>query len=152
MNTLQARNEVVINAPVSSIWSVITDINLLHKINPGVVRATGRMDKLRETRTCEIDNKKRKGTMTERLIDFVPEKTTVWTIESDTMGMSKMLKETRFCFTLEKVGDAKTKVIAETYYQPATLIARIMNSLMMRKMISKAQDQILFNIKVLTEK
>jgi len=57
-----------------SIWAIITDINLLHKVNPGVIRATGRMDKQGETRTCEMDNKGRKGTMTEKLIELVPEK------------------------------------------------------------------------------
>ena len=152
METLQARNEAIIHASVSSIWSVITDINLLHKVNPGVIKATGRMDKLNETRTCEIDNKGRKGTMTERLIDLVPEKKTVWTIDSDTMGMSKMLKDTRFCFILEKVDESKTKVVSETYYEPANLVARIMNGLMMKKMISKVQEQILSNIRTLTEK
>lgn len=110
------------------------------------------MDKEGETRTCEIDNKGRKGTMTEKLIEMIPEKKTVWTIQSDTMGMSKMLKDTRFCFNLEKISDTKTRVISETYYQPANLIGRIMNSVMMKKMISKAQEQILTNIKSLTEK
>lgn len=152
MNTLQAKNEAIINAPLSSVWCVITDIDLLHKVNPGVVKATGRMDKLNETRTCEIDNKGRKGSMTERLIELLPERKTVWTIESDTMGMSKMLKDTRFCFTLEKVNDTSTRVVSETYYQPANLLARVMNGLMMKKMISKAQSQILSNIRILTEK
>jgi hypothetical protein len=59
------------------------------------------MNRLNGTRTCEIYNKGRKGTLTEKLIELVPETKTVWTIESDTMGMSKMLKDTRFCFTLE---------------------------------------------------
>jgi hypothetical protein len=152
MSKLQARNEAVINAPVSSIWAIITDINVLHKVNPGVVKASGRMDKQGETRTCQIDNKGRTGTMTEKLIELVPEKKTVWTIESDTMGMSKMLKNTQFVFNLEKIDDHKTKVINETYYQPANLIAKIMNGLMMKKMIGKAQEEILSNIKSLTEK
>ncbi|MBI4945190.1 MAG: cytochrome P460 family protein [Bacteroidetes bacterium] len=39
MSKLQARNEMVINAPISKIWAVITDINVLHKINPGVIKA-----------------------------------------------------------------------------------------------------------------
>jgi uncharacterized protein YndB with AHSA1/START domain len=151
MNKLQARNEAIINAPISSVWSIITDINLLQKVNPGVIKATGRMDKQGETRTCEMDNKGRKGTMTEKLIELIPEKKTVWTIESDTMGMSKMLKDTRFIFNLEKIGDTKTKVVNETYYQPVNLIAKIMNGLMMKKMIGKAQEQILINIKSLTE-
>jgi hypothetical protein len=152
MPQLQARAEAVINAPIGAIWSVITDINVLHKINPGVIKATGTMNRINGTRTCEIDNKGRKGTMTEKLIEFVPETKTVWTIESDTMGMSKMLKDTRFCFTLERMSDTKTKVVNETWYRPANIIAKIMNKVMMKSMILKAQETILDNIKALTEK
>ena len=152
MSKLQARNEAIINAPIGSIWAIITDINQLHKINPGVIKATGRMDKEGEIRTCEMNNKGRKGTMVEKLIELVPEKKTVWSIENDTMGMKKMLSGTRFCFYLEKVGDNKTKVINESYYQPITLMAKIMNGLMMKKMMGKIQGQILTNIKSLTEK
>lgn len=110
------------------------------------------MDMQGETRTCEFDNKGKKGTMTERLIELVPEKKTVWTIEKDTMGMSKMLKETRFCFILEKLGERKTRVVNESYYQPANLLVRIVNALMMRKKMRQIQEQILANIKLLTEK
>ncbi|HNR20580.1 MAG TPA: SRPBCC family protein [Bacteroidia bacterium] len=152
MSKLQARNEAIINAPISSVWAIITDINVLHKVNPGVISAKGRMDKLGETRTCNIDNKGRKGTMTEKLIELIPEKKTVWTIESDSMGMSKMLNDTKFIFNLEKISDFKTKVVNETFYQPANIIAKIMNALMMKKMIGKVQEQILLNIKSLTEK
>jgi len=152
MSKLQAKNEAIINAPISKVWAIITDINVLHKVNPGVVKATGRMDKQGETRTCEFERKGKKGTMTEILIELVPEKKTVWTIQSDTMGMSKMLKDTRFSFNLEKLGDNKTKVINESYYQPANLIAKIMNGLMMKKKMSQIQEQILSNIKSLAEK
>jgi hypothetical protein len=152
MSKLQVRNEAVINAPVANIWAVITDINLLHKTNPGVIKASGRMDKQGETRTCEFDNKGKRGTMTERLIELVPEKKTVWTIENDTMGMSKMLKGSRFCFILEKLGESRTRLTNESYYQPANFFVGIMNAVMMRKKMRKIQEQILTNIKSLTEK
>ena len=152
MSKLQARNEAVINASVSSIWAILTDINLLHKINPGVIKASGRMDKQGETRTCEMDNRGRKGTMTEKLIELVPEKKTVWAIESDTMGMSKMLKDPRFCFYLEKLDDNKTRIINESYYQPANLMVKIINALMMKKKMNEIQEQILNNIKSIAEK
>lgn len=151
MSKLQARNEAIINAPIGSVWALITDINQLHKINPGVIKATGCMNKQGETRTCEIYNKGRKGTMTEKLIELIPEQKTVWTIENDTMGMSKMLKDPRFCFYLEKLDDNRTKVINESYYLPATLMAKIMNALIMKKMMRKIQGQILLNIKTLAE-
>lgn len=152
MSKLQARNETIINAPISSIWAVITDINLLNKVNPGIIKATGTMDRLNATRSCEVDNRGKIGNMKERLIEMVPEKCTVWTIESDDMGMSKMLKDTRFCFNLEKINDSSTKVVNESYYQPANLIARIMNGLIIRRTITKAQEKILQNLKLLTEK
>lgn len=152
MSKLQARNETVINTPAKDIWAVITNINLLHKTNPGVIKATGRMDKQGETRTCAFENKGKKGTMTERLIELVEEKKTVWTIESDTMGMSKMLEGTRFCFILEKMDETKTRLINESYYQPVNLFVSIMNTLMMRKKMRQIQKQILNNIKSLTER
>ena len=152
MSVLQARNEAIVNAPISTVWAIITDINLLHKINPGVIKATGRMDKQGEIRTCEMDNRGRKGTMTEKLIELVPEKKTVWAIENDTMGMSKMLKDPRFCFYLEKLGDNKTKIINESHYQPASLMVKIMNALMMKKKMRHIQEKILSNIKSLSEK
>ena len=152
MRKLQARNEAIINASISSIWAIITDINLLHKINPGVIKATGRMDKQGETRTCEMDNKGKLGTMTERLIELVPEKKTVWAIENDTMGMSKMLKDPQFCFYLEKLDDNKTKIINESYYEPANLMVKLMNALMMKKKMGQIQEQILSNIKSIAEK
>lgn len=152
MSTLQARNEIMINAPVSKVWSVITDINLLPKINPGVVSVKGTMNKQGETRTCEMDNKGRKGTMTERLIELVPEQKTVWTIEEDTMGMKKMLSGTRFCFYLEKQGDHQTKLINESYYQPNSFMGKMMNIFMMKSMMGKIQNKILTNVKIHSEK
>jgi hypothetical protein len=152
MSTLQARNQSTIKAPLEAIWSVITDISQLPKVNPGVVKATGRMDMQGELRTCEIINQGRKGTMVERMIELVPQSKTVWTIESDTMGMSKMLRNTRFVFNLKRINDNETMVVNETYYEPNNFLASLMNKLMMKRMIRKAQDQILANIKVLTEK
>jgi uncharacterized protein YndB with AHSA1/START domain len=152
MSKLQARNEAIINAPIGSVWAIITDINSLPKVNPGVVKATGRMDKQGETRTCEMDNNGRKGTMTERLVELIPEKKTVWAIENDTMGMSKMLKDPRFCFHLEKLDTNKTKIVNESYYQPANFMVRIMNALMMKRKMSEIQEQILTNIKKIAEK
>ncbi|HLF34548.1 MAG TPA: SRPBCC family protein [Cyclobacteriaceae bacterium] len=152
MNTLQARNEIIIGAPAGKIWDVITDIHVLHKVNPGVIKASGRMDIPGETRTCEIENNGKKGIMTEKLIELIPGKRTVWTIQSDTLGMARMLSETRFCFNLDKIDENNTRVVNETYYQPANFFVSVMNRLIIRKKITLAQEQILKNIKLLTEK
>jgi carbon monoxide dehydrogenase subunit G len=152
MSKLQVKNEAVINAPINSIWAIITNINLLTKLNPGVVNATGRMDKEGETRTVEIRINGKNGTFTEKLVELVPEKKTVWTIENDTMGMSKMLKNNRFVFKLEKLDDYNSRVTNETFYQPANFIAKIMSALMIKRTFGKMQEQMLTNIKTLTEK
>jgi carbon monoxide dehydrogenase subunit G len=152
MSKLQVTNEAVINAPINNIWAIITDINLLTKLNPGAVKAEGRMDKQGETRTVEININGRKGTFTEKLIELVPDKKTVWTIENDTMSMGKMLKDNRFVFNLEKLTDNKTKVTNETFYQPMNFIAKIMSALMIKPMFRKMQEKMLTNIKTLAEK
>lgn len=149
--SLQVRNELLVQAPVERIWAVITDIHQLHKVNPGVVKATGAMDQQGATRVCEIVNGGRKGTMTERLLELVPMKRTVWTIENDTLGMRKMLTDTRFIFHLEPAADGSTRVVSETHYRPANIMARIMSALMMRRMIGKAQATILQNLRSITE-
>lgn len=152
MSKLQVKNEAVINAPINRIWAIITDINLLSEVNIGVVKATGRMDKEGETRTVEINISGKNGIFSGKLIEFVLERKTVWTIENDTTGMSKMLKDNRFVCNLEKLDDNKTKVTNETYYQPANFIANIMNALMIKGTFRKMQEQMLTNIKTLTEK
>lgn len=63
MSTLQARNEAIINAPGVSIWAIITDITSLEKVNPGVVKASGRMDIQGATGAREINSNGSKGTM-----------------------------------------------------------------------------------------
>ena len=151
MSILQARNVTIINAPLKSVWALITDINVLPKVNPGVISATGAMDKQGATGTCEMNNNGRKGTMTERLAELVHEKKTVWVIENDSMGMGKMLKDPRFCFYLEKVDDNKTRLINESYYQPAGFMMKIMNAVMMKRKMGQIQEQILSNIKKLAE-
>jgi len=151
MSTLQAKNEIVVNAPIKVVWAAITSIDLLPKINPGVLSASGRMDVQGAIRTCEMMNRGKTGTMTEKLVELVPDKKTVWVIESDSMGMSKMLKKPRFCFYLEKVDDRKTKIVNESYYVPANAMIRIMNALFMKKKMGQIQQQILDNIKSLTE-
>jgi hypothetical protein len=68
------------------------------------------------------------------------------------MGMGKMLKDPQFCFYLEKIGDNKTKIVNESYYEPANLMVRIINALMMKKKMGEIQEKILTNIKSIAEK
>jgi len=151
MSTLQARGEALLNASVSRVWAIVTDITLLPRINPGVIKASGAMNEPNAVRTCEVESKGRKGIITEKLVEFVPEKRMVWKVESDTMGMSKMLLDTRFSLLLETVTDSSTKVTAETHYSPRTILARMMNGLMMKKMFAKAQEKILQNLRALAQ-
>jgi hypothetical protein len=62
------------------------------------------------------------------------------------------LKGTRFSFILEKLEDGKTRVVNESWYQPANPLVSIMNTLMMKKKMRKIQEQILGNIRSISEK
>lgn len=71
MSTLQARNEAIIHAPALSIWSIVTDITSLKKVNSGVVKASGRMDVQGVTRAREINSNGSKGTMVVHTISLM---------------------------------------------------------------------------------
>ena len=58
-----------------------------------------------------------------------------------TKGMSKMIKDPLFCFYLEKLSDNNTRIINESYYQPANLMVKIMNGLMMKKKVKKFRNK-----------
>lgn len=152
MSQLQVQDEMILNAPLKDIWAVITDIKLLPKVNPGVVKATGSMNKQGDVRVCSIENGRRKGATRERLTELVPGKSTVWKLETDSMGMNKMMKDVTYRFELKDLGGGKTRVINQSYYQPANAVVRVMNPLVMKRMFSRIQRQILQNIKNLVEK
>lgn len=98
-----------------------------------------------------MNNNGRKGTMTEKLVELVHEKKTVWVIENDSMGMSKMVKDPKFCFYLEKIDHNTIKIVNESYYEPANLLVKIMNALVMKRKMRQIQQQILNNIKSLAK-
>lgn len=148
---VQARNNIVIDAPVEKIYEMITDISLLPKINPGVLSAIGKMNEVGSSRHCTIDNRGKEGKMEERCIALMPNQKTVWSLEKDTIGFTKMMRDITFTFTLKSINVASTSVTNETAYTPRNLFARLMNSLMMKGMISKTQQKILLNLKSLAE-
>lgn len=144
---LQARNEIIINQPVEKIYQMITDISQLHKINPGVIKAEGKMDEVGAKRHCTIDNRGKEGKMEEKCLELVPYERTVWQLEKDNVGFTKMMDNIRFYFHLKANGPNSTFVANETHYAPRHFIAALMNSIMMRKMVGKTQQTILTNLK-----
>jgi len=66
-----------------------------------------------ETKICEFNSKGRKGTITERLIELMRNEKTVWTMESDTMGMSKIFTHD-FVFTLKNWRQGGKRILLST--------------------------------------
>jgi len=103
MSTLQARSEAVLNASVSRVWAIVTDITLLPRINPGVIKASGAINEPNAARTCEVENKGRKAIITEKLVEFVPGKRMVWRVESDTVMLNRLIMKRMFASAQGKI-------------------------------------------------
>jgi uncharacterized protein YndB with AHSA1/START domain len=151
MGQLQSSKQMIIHAPADQVWKIITDIDLLPKVTPDVLKAKGDMTRPGETRTIEFRSRGLIRKTTERLIDMVPQKLLVWQLESDTQLFTSQFRDTRFCFYLQKAGDFKTNVVCETCYTPATHLGEILNIVAVRKMETRRQSDMLSNIKSLAE-
>jgi hypothetical protein len=109
------------------------------------------MDKLDAVRVCTIRMGKKRGSLQEKLVEFIPNKSTVWQHIEDDMGMSKMMRNITYKFELIDTGGSSTKIISESYYEPANAVAKVINPIVIKRMFHKGQRQILSNIKQIVE-
>jgi hypothetical protein len=72
-------------------------------------------------------------------------------MDHDTLGFSRMLSDFGFSFTLTPTVDGETLVRTETYYRPRTLLANVMNLLLMRRKFRAARQRFLGGLKALAE-
>jgi hypothetical protein len=149
MATLQVKNEAVINASAAAIWSIITDITLLPQINNSIIKVSGSIDRVNGTRVCEIDNNGRIAQSTETITAIVEEKNICWKVDHDTLGRGSKLKELQYRISLEKMGNDRTKVSFETYYDPCNFFMHLLNFWIIKRKISMAQEKMLSNLKSL---
>ncbi len=148
---LQGANEILIDADAASVFSVLEDGALLPQWMPVVKSTTAGREAAGCVRECQVEMDGRKGIVVEKCIESIPPKRISWSLESDTLGFDKMLKDFSFSFVLQEQGSGRTLLLNETYYQPKGMLASLMNVLMLRGKFSKIRMAALNGIKKIAE-
>jgi len=150
----QLSRETAIAAPRARVWSVIADSTLLPDW-AAPVRAVKLLGVSSEgvgaSRICEVDFGGRKGTMTERCVEFEPERRAGYVVDEDSMGFGRMFADYGFTMTLEDGPNGGCIARTDTYYTPRNPLFGLMNVLMMRRKFGVTVEGLLAGLKRTSE-
>jgi uncharacterized protein YndB with AHSA1/START domain len=154
MARLQGHSEQAIDAPPGRVWEVIEDSSLLAEWVPAVENVTEHADREEpgSVRRCEVAVSGRRGFIVERCIEAVPERKLRHAVDDDSLGFTKLFRDYTFTLELEPQGEDSTTVTCETFYEPRGILARLMNTLLMRRRFAGVRENLLHGLKDLVER
>jgi hypothetical protein len=151
----QVSRTVQVAAGPAAIWGVIADSRLLPQW-AGVVTDVTYLGEEQEgvgmTRHCNVELGGRTGTMTERCVEFLPNRRAGYVVDDDTLGFHRMLVDYGFAITLEPRSDRTTALRIDTYYTPRTPLYGLLNRLVLRRRMRKLVDGLLQGLKQISER
>jgi hypothetical protein len=137
----RSKQEVIINAPLETVWEFNMDITKIAAFHPRVVKVELLSGKsLREpgvSYRCHLSGGKH--TCVEKDIEIVPMQKLVTVLSEDTFGISKVLPDYVVETTLHRAGPS-TKIEISHYYSTPTLKAKLLNLIARRKIARDTQD------------
>jgi hypothetical protein len=137
----RSKQEVIINAPVETVWSFSIDLMKIPDFHPRVLKVDLLSGKaLREpgaSYRCHLFGGKH--TCIEKDIEIIPLLKIVTVLPEDTFGISKILSDYTVETTFQKVGHQSTKVEISHYYSTTTLKAKFLNLIAKKKIARDTQ-------------
>ena len=151
----QVTRTVQVAADPAAIWGVIADSTLLPQW-AGVVTDVTYLGEGEEgvgmTRHCNVDLGGRTGTMTERCVEFIPNRRSGYVVDDDTLGFHRMLVDYGFTITLDPVAVRATALRIDTYYTPRNPLYALLNRLVLRRRMRRLVDGLLQGLKQISER
>ncbi len=151
---LQWRASLRIKAPRERIWAIVDDISLIPKYHAEV----GRVDLLSGQRTRAVGVKYRctilegrKGSCVEEVVDCIPGERFATAFPEDTWGISTMLRDFVVDSVLVPHGDLETDVVIEAYYEPIGWKIRMLNAIILRRLMARRALRTMEGVKRLAE-
>jgi hypothetical protein len=137
----RSKQEVVINAPLETVWEFGMDITRIPAFHPRVVKVELLSGKARRepgvSYRCLLAGGKH--TCVEKDIEIIPMQKIVTVLPEDTFGISKVLPDYVLETTVHRVGQSSTKIEISHYYSTRTLKAMLLNLVARRKIARDAQ-------------
>ncbi|HEY3260715.1 MAG TPA: SRPBCC family protein [Pseudonocardiaceae bacterium] len=151
---LQGRDNRRIAAPAAVVWDIIEDTGRLPSWVPMVTQvdaAPGQREHVGATRTCQVHTMGRRGQITERCTELVPQRSAFYVVAHDSLGFSRLVDDFSFAITAEAHDDAATTVTLSSHYRPRGLPGRLANLLVLRRQLQRARRRMLAGLARLAE-
>lgn len=136
----RSKQEVVINAPLETVWEFNMDITRIPSFHPRVFKVDLLSGKTRRepgvSYQCHFSGK---HTCVEKDIEIVPMKKIVTVLPEDTFGISRILSDYVVESTLHREGEFSTRVEISHYYSSKTWKAKLLNLVAGRKIARETQ-------------
>ncbi len=152
--TFQWRTSVTVHAPRERVWAIGDDLTRIPEYHPEV----GKVDLLsgQSTRALGVRYRctileGRKGSCVEEVVDYVPGERMTTAFPEDTWGLSDMLRDFRVETILVPRGDAETELVLEACYEPVGWKNRLLNALVLRRLMARRARRTLEGLKRLAE-
>jgi len=140
-----------VDAPAARIWEMLVDSpNYLPRIWPMVKAVTiesGSQERVGAVRRCEVELDGKAGWTVERCVESTPQRRLAHSIECDSFGFSRFLRDFWFAFALEPTAGDRTIVRVETHYEPRNLAGRIMSAVAIRRRFRGIRETALANLR-----
>jgi hypothetical protein len=137
----RSKQEVIINAPLETVWEFGMDITRIPEFHPRVVKVELLSGKARRepgvSYRCHLSGGKH--TCVEKDIEIIPMQKIVTVLQDDTFGISKILADYVVETTVHRIGQSSTKMEISHYYSTPTLKAKLLNLIARRKIARDAQ-------------
>jgi hypothetical protein len=133
----QVTRTIKVATDPAAVWGVIADSMLLPQWAGVVTNVTylgGEEEGVGMTRHCNVELGGRSDTMTERCVEFVPNRRAGYVVADDTLGFHRMLVDYGFTISLEPRSDRATAVRIDTSCTPRNPLYALLNRLVRRRM------------------
>lgn len=131
---VQGQDETIVDAPVETIWPLISDSKRLLDWGPPVRGITvmgplGQTEGLGSYRRVDAEFDGQRGYFIEKRIEHIEGKKMAVHIEEENFGIFRMITDVGSSLELEAVGPNKTRVIFSFFHRPKGVVGHIMNRL-----------------------
>jgi hypothetical protein len=136
------------------VWDIIEDTAQLPRWVPMVTHVDvepGQREHVGATRTCQVHTMGRRGQVTERCAELVPQQWAFYTVEHDSLGFSRLVDDFSFSISVEAHDDATTIVALASYYRPRGPAGRLANRLLLRRQLRRTRRRMLTGLALLAE-
>lgn len=147
--------EIEINAQSARVWDIVDDITLIPQYHPEVGKVnlvSGQSKRAVGVKyQCNI-SEGRRGSCVEEVVEYVPNVKVSTGMIEDTWGMDKMLSDFIVETTVTPKNENTTILKFEAFYNPIGIFYKILNVVMLRRIMKKRSLLVMKGIKKLSER